>query len=143
MHLHGDLAKLEFGCDLLTHQTARDESHDFALARGKQLEMRLQLGDHMLMLAPFLITLDRSCDGIQKILVAKRLGKEVDGTRFHGPHRHGNVTMPRDEHDGNPDVRLCQLGLEIETAQSWKANIEYQAVRYVRVLAVQELLCRE
>src|SRR5580704_16035048 len=70
MHLHGDLAELEFGCDLLTHQTARDESHDFALARGKQLEMRLQLGDHMLMLAPLLITLDRSCDGIQKILVA-------------------------------------------------------------------------
>src|ERR1700722_3537726 len=140
MHLHGDLAKLEFGCDLLAHQPARDESHNFALARGQQLEMRLQLGDHMLMLAALLITLDRSCDGIQKILVAKRLSKEVDGASFHGPHRHGNVAMPRDEHDGSPDVRLRQLGLEIETAQSWKANIEYQAARHVRALATQELL---
>ena len=97
----------------------------------------------MLMFTPLLLTLDRGYDGIEKILVAKQLGKEVNGACFHGPHRHGNVAMPRDEQDGNPDFPLCRFRLEIETVQSWKANIEYQAVRYVRVLAVQELLCRE
>src|SRR5580704_7273797 len=81
---------------------------------GEQLEMRLQLGDHMLMFTPLLLTLDRSYDGIEKILVAKQLGKEVNGACFHGPRRHGNVAMPRDEQDGNPDFPLCQFRLEIE-----------------------------
>src|ERR1700680_2811909 len=59
MHLHGDLAKLEFGCDLLADQPARDESHNFALARGQQLEMRLQVGDYMLMLPALSIPVER------------------------------------------------------------------------------------
>src|SRR5215471_3680938 len=35
MHFHGDLAEADFGCDLFAHQSARHQSHDFALARGE------------------------------------------------------------------------------------------------------------
>jgi hypothetical protein len=53
--------------------------------------MRPQVRERILMLAPLLIALDRSRDGIQKILIAKRLGEEIDGAGLHRAHRHGNI----------------------------------------------------
>src|SRR5262249_40033966 len=35
MHFHGDLTEPDLACDLFAHQPARDQSHDFPLARGK------------------------------------------------------------------------------------------------------------
>src|SRR5262245_43026143 len=142
MHLHGDLAEADFGCDLFAHQPARHQSHDFALARGERCEMRLQVRDPILMFTPFLITLDRSRNGIQKILIAKRLGEEIDSAGLHGPHRHGNIAMSRNEHDRNANIRLRQLGLEVETAQSRQPDVEYKAAWNIRTLALQELLRR-
>jgi hypothetical protein len=73
MHFHSDLAELDLGCDLFAHQSTRDQSHDFALARGKGCEMRLQVRDRIFVFTPLLVALDRSRDGIQKVLVRKRL----------------------------------------------------------------------
>jgi hypothetical protein len=40
----------------------------------------------------------------RSILIAERLGEELDRPRLHGPHRHRNVAMGSDEDDGNADV---------------------------------------
>src|SRR5215471_16412353 len=37
------------------------------------------------MFTPFLIALDRGCNGIQKILVAKRLGEEIETAQSRQP----------------------------------------------------------
>src|SRR5262252_6572297 len=91
------------------------------------------------MFTPFLIALDRGCNGIQKILVAKWLGDEFDSAGLHGPHRHGYISMSRTKHERNAYLRLRQLGLEVETAQSRQPDVEYKAAWNIRALALQEL----
>src|SRR5262244_292124 len=104
--------------------------------------MRPYVGHRIVMFTPFLIALDRSRNGIQKILIAKRLGEEIDSAGLHGPHRHGYISMSRNEHDRNANIRLRQLGLEVETAQSRQPDVEYEAAWNIRALALQELLRR-
>src|SRR5262249_23132701 len=142
MHFHGDLAEPNLSRDLFAHQPARHQSHYFALARGKGREMSSQVRDRILKFTPLLVALDRGRDGIQKILVAKWLGEEIDSAGLHGPHRHGYIAMSRNEHDRDSNVRLQQLGLEIETAQSRQPDVEHEAAWNIRALALQEFLRR-
>src|SRR5215218_7643014 len=102
--------------------------------------MRLQVREPVLLLTAFFIALDRGRDGIQKILIAKRLGEEIDGTGLHGPHRHGNIAMSGNEHDGDSKVSLRQLGLEVETAHSRQPDVEYEATWNIGAFALHELL---
>src|SRR5262249_40080229 len=94
------------------------------------------------MFTPFLIALDRGRNGIQKILIAKRLAEEIDSDGLQGPHGHGYISMSRNEHDRNANIRLRQLGLEVETAQTRQPDVEYKAAWNIRTLALQELLRR-
>src|SRR5262249_47542787 len=142
MHFDGDFAQPDLGCDLFAHQPARDQAHDFALALGQRREMRLQVGNRTLMLTPPLVALDCGRDSIEKILIAKGLGQEIDGARFHRPHRHGDIAMAANEYDWNSNIRLRQLGLEVETTQAGQSDIEYEAAWHVRSRALQELLRR-
>src|SRR5262245_25043020 len=48
--------------------------------------------------------------------------------------------MSRDEHDRNANVRIHQLGLEVEPAHSGQPHVEHEAAWNVRTLALQELL---
>src|SRR3954447_26416235 len=140
MHFHGDLAELDASCDLFAHETARNEGHDFTLARGQECEMLLEVRDRVLMFTTRSVALDRSRDRIEQILVAKWLGQEIDGTGFHGSHRHRNISMSSDKYNRNSNVGLCQLDLEIETAQSGQADIEYEAAWNISALGRENLL---
>src|SRR6266508_777074 len=104
--------------------------------------MRLEVREPILLFTAFFIALDRGRDGIQKILIAKWLGEEIDGTGLHRPHGHGNIAMPGNEHDGDSKIRLRQLGLEVETAHSRQPDVEHEATWNTRALALQELLRR-
>jgi hypothetical protein len=55
--------------------------------------------------------------------------------------RHRNISMTSDEDDGNPDARVNQLVLKVQTVDSRKSYIQNQATRTVRPLAAQEFLC--
>ena len=50
--------------------------------------------------------------------------------------------MTGDEDDGNPDARVSQLLLKVQTVDSRNAHVENQATWAVRSLAVQDLFCR-
>src|SRR4029450_11507484 len=104
--------------------------------------MRLQVREPVLLFTAFFIALDRGRDGIQKILIAKRLSEEIDGTGLHRPHGHGNIAMSGDEPDGDSKIRLRQLGLEVETAHSRQPDVEHEATCNIGTLALQKLLRR-
>ena len=55
---------------------------------------------------------------IQQILVAERLGEELDGSGLHGPHGHRDVTVGANKDDRNINLSLSQLALEIEPTYS-------------------------
>jgi len=70
----------------------------------------------LLLFSPVAIALKRRGDRIQHVLIAKRLGQKIDRAGFHGLDRHGDVAVAGHEYDRNSDVRLGELGLEIEAA---------------------------
>src|SRR5437016_801726 len=111
------------------------------LARGKRFIAVQQLFQvHSLLPRP-MVPFDRGLNCIQKILVAKRFGEELDRTSLHGLHRHWDVSMPGDEDDGYWSIVRGELVLKIEPTQTGKTHIRYKAARCVWALAFQELLC--
>src|SRR5689334_1655383 len=50
--------------------------------------------------------------------------------------------MARDEDDGNVNVCFTKIALEIETAESRHAHVEYQTSRHITTRALQKLLRR-
>src|SRR5437588_12143108 len=81
-------------------------------------------------------------DRIQQILVAKWLSQEFDRTGFHGLHRHGNMPMPGDEDDGDPDARVNQLVLKVQAVDSRESYVQNQATWTIWPFAAEEFLRR-
>src|SRR5215470_16187998 len=104
--------------------------------------MGLEARDRVLMFTTCPVALDRSRDRVQKILLPKWFGEEIDGTGLHGSHRHRNISMSGDKNNRNSNVGLCQLGLEVETAQSRQSDIEHEAAWNIGTLGREKLLCR-
>ena len=93
----------------------------------------------MLVLSPLAVALERGGDRVQHVLIAKRLGEKIDGAGFHGLHRHGNVAVPGHEYNRNVDVRLAELGLEIEPAEPRQPDIQDEAACHIGKLAAQQV----
>src|SRR5262249_43376512 len=55
--------------------------------------------------------------------------------------RHRNIAMSSHEDDRNSDVRLGELGLEIEATQPRQAHVEYETARHIRQLGFKQV-CR-
>src|SRR5260370_9003733 len=140
MDLHGDFAGPELRSYLLIEHARNHQAHDLALACGHRLVALSQLGKLTLLLARHPVAIQSLVDRIQQVLVSERLGQELHRTGFHGLHRHRNISMPGDEDDRNPDARVSQLALKIQTVDSRKPHVQNQATWPICPLAVQEFL---
>src|SRR5437763_15596866 len=92
----------------------------------------------MLVLSPLAVALERSSDRVQHVLIAKRLGEKIDSAGFHGLHRHRDVAVPGHEYDRSMDVRLGELGLEVESGEPRQSDIEQEAGCHIGKLAAQQ-----
>ena len=88
------------------------------------------------------VALDADINGVEQVLIAKRLGQEFDRAGLHGAHRHRDVAVPGDEDDREVEPRLRDFALEIEPAQARHADVEHQAAGRVGPLEAQEFLRR-
>ena len=84
--------------------------------------------------------LDRLSDRIQQFLVAERLGKKFESTRFHRAHRGRNVAVPGDEDDRNVELEPGHAHLQVETGQAGQSNVEHEAAGNVRGRPCEEFL---
>src|SRR5258708_37570212 len=98
-----------------------------------------QLRELLLVLSPAAIALERRGDRMQHVLIAKRLGQKIDRAGFHGLDGHGYIAVAGHEYDRNMDIRLGELGLEIEPAYSRQSDVEHEAARHVGKVASQEI----
>ena len=137
MDLHGNLGKSQLGSYLLVHEAGSDQSQNVPLARGQGLKQRLQTCDDFIGFAPSPIPINGRYNGIEHVLIAKRLGQEIDRSALHGPDRHRNIAMAGHEDDWNVNVRLGQFGLKVQAAQSRQSDVEDQAAGNVRKLSLQ------
>src|SRR5262249_39784012 len=92
----------------------------------------------LLLLAPCAIAVERNSNRVQEILLAYRLCEELDRSGLHGPYRHGDVAMARYENNWRFDLRLGQLGLKVEPAQSRHSHVQYETAHIIGRLALEE-----
>src|SRR5713226_3064765 len=135
MDLHGDFAGPELKSHLLIEHARNYQSHDLALACGQRLVAVSQLAKLTLLLARHTVAVQSLVDRIQQVLVPEGLSKELHRAGFHGLHRHRNISMPGDEDDGNPDARIRQLALKVQTVHTRKSHVQNKATWPVRPLA--------
>jgi len=138
MDLDGDFTEPDFRRHLLIHQPRGDKRHDLPFARRELLEQSPQLGKRLFAVASFAVPFDRLCDGVEHVLMAKRLCQEIDRSCFHSPDGHRDVSMTRYHDNGDMNVRIGQLSLEVETAHSGQPDVEHKAAWRVRELLLQE-----
>ena len=99
--------------------------------------MGLQVRGVLVGFASLAIPFNRHRHSVQHVLVAKRLGQEIDRSALHRPDGHRNVAMAGHEDDWNLNVGLGQLGLKIQPALSGQPDVKHQAAGDIRQPALQ------
>src|SRR5580700_3080817 len=87
-----------------------------------------------------LVTLKCLLNRVQKILIPKRLGQKLNGTRLKSFDRHWNVSVRRYKDDGDTLTQFCQLSLEIEPTHLRQPYIKNQATRVGGAWLFEKLL---
>src|SRR4029434_9590642 len=123
MSLHRGLAGVELRRDLFVQQAGHDECHDLTLARRQRFVPPSQLGQIRPLTSGSAVTINRLLNGVEQLLVTKRLREKVHRASLQGLHRHWNVTMSGDEHDLHRWIRMGKLTLKIEAAQSGESHV--------------------
>src|SRR5205823_3259623 len=132
-HLQHDLPALfldrgfrgaELAGDLLVEEAGDDSGHHVPFARGQGVVPATKLGELLPLRSGDAITVDRVSNGVEEILLAKRLRQKLDRTGFHGPNGHGDVAVTSEKDDGQRRVRFGELPLKLEAAQPREAHVE-------------------
>jgi hypothetical protein len=136
--LDRDLAEADQGGDLLVHQAGGDMAHHLALARRQGLVLGADVALGRGFGTVLGIALERRRHGIEHVLVAKRLGEEIDRAGLHGAHRHRNVAVAGHEDDWIADALADELALQIEPAHAGKADVQHDAAGAVGQRAAEQ-----
>src|SRR5215470_2213655 len=139
MNLHGDFTNSNFRGDLLVHQSCSYQGHHLPLASAKRAESSTQIRYTLEPFTPLPIAVERNSNSVQKVLLVNGLCKELNRASFHSSDRHRDVTVAGDKNDWNVDLHF---GLQFEPAQSRQSDIQNEATRLIRYLALKEFLCR-
>src|SRR5271156_131305 len=134
LHLHRDFAGAELISYLFIEHARNHKTHHLALTRCQRLVTPAQFSKLILLFTRYPIAIQSLVNRIQQVLVLEGLSQELHRTRFHGLHRHRNISMTSDEDDGNADAGISQLPLKIQTIDSRKSHVENKTTRPVRAL---------
>src|ERR1700724_2289483 len=107
-------------------------------SRGEGLEARPQRGDRRFVLQPRAISREAQLDRVQQVLIAERLGQELDRSSLYRLNGHRDIAVSGDEDDRNVNVRRRELSLKIETASARQPDIEHKASGSFRAPFVDE-----
>jgi hypothetical protein len=120
---------------------ARDnEVKYFALAICEACKSLSNFGMRLLFLTSFLIGFQRLVNPVKQVLVAEWLLNEIDSTFLHGVDGHWHVAVPGNEYDWQAAVAPNQFFLQLQTAETWHTDIEYEATRTLFRRAFEELV---
>src|SRR4029077_10697929 len=139
MHLHGGFGNADIARNLFAKAAVRDLNHDLALPGAQRLEAFPEGGQSFFILPPSTIAREAELHGVEELLIAERLGQELNGTTLHRLHRHGNIAMACDEDDWDLSVRRSELALKIKAASSRQSDVEHQANGTIRRVGLTKL----
>jgi hypothetical protein len=139
MSFNGDLADPEIAGHLLVHFAGCDVQHHFLFARRKSLKTLSQLRDVILDDSPLSVALDGRHDGIEQVLVVKRLWKKIHGAMLRRMHGHRNVPVPGHHRHRHAAPRLGQSFPKFEAVHIRKSDIEDNAAKPLREFCAEEI----
>src|ERR1700722_3481952 len=139
MHFHSRLGDADVAGNLLAEAAARDLNHDLAFPGAQRAKACLELGQCLLALPTRTIASEADLNGVEEVLIAKRLGQELDGAALHRLHRHRDIAVPGDEDNRELSVRRRQLALKIKTALVRQSDVEDQTGRASRRTGFEKL----
>ena len=84
---YSDLADAEVVSDLLVGAAGHHQGHYLALTGGEGFKARAYRGDCLYFLPPCAISSESLLNGVQQILIAERLGQELDRSTLYRPDR--------------------------------------------------------
>src|SRR6267143_2238866 len=99
------------------------QRHYFSFARREAVEPIANVNSFCLLLASGLIASDGLLNCIQEILVTKWFCEKIHRPGFDSLHAHRDVAVTGHEDDGEFDIALSELTLEIETPRPWQAHV--------------------
>src|ERR1700730_14905623 len=140
LNLDGDLTRPELGGDLSVELPSDHLAHYLALALREHLEPLPQYRNFRPLLPSRPVPFECLLYRVEQILIPKRLGQKLHGAGLHGLYRHRNVTVPRDENNGDANIQFGEFTLEIKPAEPGQSNVEHQAIGSIRRTLLQELL---
>src|ERR1700722_5048460 len=85
---------------------------------------------------------DGPFDCANQYILRNRLCQELHCTGLHGFHRHRHVGVAGDENDRRVAPLARDQRLQLEPIETWKRDIEYQAIRYQNPGMSEKVLCR-
>src|SRR6266581_4662405 len=139
--LHCNLAYAEFPTDLFIQQTGNHQRHNLPLTMCERLVTVPERPCLCFTTKCGLAALDGVSDGTQQHIVAEWLRQELDSARFHGLDGHWYVTVTRNEDDRHVDPIAGDAFLQIETIETWKRNVKYEAARNKDSWTAEKFLC--
>ena len=125
LFLDGDLARSQLAGDLLVEQTRDNSGQHVTLARRQGGVSAAKLGELVPFLAGLAVTLDSAANGVEQVLLAKRLRQKLNRARLHCSNRHGDVAVAGEENDRQGRICVGKLSLEIQPAQPRQADVEH------------------
>src|SRR6202011_1839481 len=131
MDLHGDFAGPQVKSYLLIEHSRNYQGHNLTLACSQSRVALSQLGKLNPLLTRYPVAIQILVDRIHQVLVPERLGQKLHGARFHGLHRHRNISMTGDEDDRDLETGISQRALKLQAIDPGKAHIQNKATRTV------------
>src|SRR5579862_1222580 len=140
MNLDGALTEAEFGGGDFIGFAAANQRQYFPLARRERVTPRADASALAELDAVLAVRFQRPLHPVDEVLIAERLLQEVERTLLHGLHGHRDVAVPGDEDHRNDRAAQIQLLLQLETAHTGHAHVEYQAARPPWIIARKKLM---
>jgi hypothetical protein len=122
-------------CLFMSPAATKDSTSRSRGAGSRKEPVRSRRSSHLWSLP---IAFDRHRYGIQHFLLAEGLAQEIDRSSLHGHDRHRDIAMAGHENDWNVNVRLGELSLKVQAAQSRQPDVEDQTASNIWKRAPQQ-----
>src|ERR1700730_4341717 len=122
--LNGPYADVQIGRDDLTRLSISKQPQNIPFSARQNRESMFSRRSPLILRAQPQITLYRRKNIIQKLLIAERFLKKVEGSGFHGPHGHRYIPVPGYEYHRNSALGFNQLFLKLQSATIRHAHMK-------------------
>jgi hypothetical protein len=140
--LDGLEAKAQSHGDVLVRHPSGNENEYLVLPRGQRGYTAFDVFAHFLASELLSLAINPLPDSRKELFVVEWLWQKMSCSGAHCFHRHGHVSVSRDEHDGSMPAAVVQLLLQLQSALIRELHVKDKARRRFKRLLVQKIMCR-